>query len=79
LQPGWGLGEIRVLTVHVNSGAFRHSINSVRMFLRQIFAKALFQQVDMILEISTCLPIANFIETPEEHSLVVWPLKSWKT
>ena len=43
-----GLGEIRVLTLHINSNAFRHAINKVRQYLRLIFAKALLAQVDFI-------------------------------
>ena len=43
-----GLSEIRVLTSHINSYAFRHSINKIRQYLRLIFAKALLAQVDFI-------------------------------
>ena len=43
-----GLGEIRVLCLHINSYAFRHSINTIRHYLRLIFSKALFEQVDFI-------------------------------
>ena len=43
-----GLGEIRVLCLHINSYAFRHSLNTIRRYLRLIFSKALFEQVDFI-------------------------------
>ena len=43
-----GLAEIRVLTLHINSDAFRHAINKIRQYLRLIFAKALLAQVDFI-------------------------------
>ena len=43
-----GLGEIRVLCLHINSYAFRHSINTIRRYLRLVFSKALFEQVDFI-------------------------------
>ena len=43
-----GLSEIRVLTLHINSFAFRHAINKIRQYLRLIFAKALLAQVDFI-------------------------------
>ena len=43
-----GLGEIRVLTLHINSDAFRNAISKIRQYLRLIFAKALLAQVDFI-------------------------------
>ena len=43
-----GLSEVRVLTVHVNSYSFRHSIQRVRGLLRSIFAKAIMSYVDFI-------------------------------
>ena len=43
-----GLGEIRVLTMHINSDAVRNSISKIRQYLRHIFAKALLAQVDFI-------------------------------
>ena len=43
-----GLSEIRVLTLHINSYAFHHSIKKIRQYLRLIFAKALLAQVDFI-------------------------------
>ena len=43
-----GLSEVRVLTLHINSYAFRHAINKIRQYLRLIFAKALLAQVDFI-------------------------------
>ena len=43
-----GLGEIRVLTMHINSDAFRNSISKIRQYLRHIFAKALLAQVNFI-------------------------------
>ena len=36
-----GMSDVRVLTIHINSDAFRHSILRVRTTLRAIFAKAL--------------------------------------
>ena len=43
-----GLGEIRVLTMHINSDAFRNSISKIRQYLRLVFAKAWLAQVDFI-------------------------------
>ena len=43
-----GMAEVRVLTVHINSFAFRRSILRVRQNLRAIFAKAIMSYVDFI-------------------------------
>ena len=43
-----GMSEVRVLTIHINSDAFRHSILRVRTTLRAIFAKALMAYADFI-------------------------------
>ena len=43
-----GLAEYRVLCVHINSYAFRHSLQRVREDLRSIFCKALMCMVDFI-------------------------------
>ena len=43
-----GMAQVRVLTVHINSFAFRHSIQRVRGLLRSIFAKAIMSYVDFI-------------------------------
>jgi len=41
-----GVSDVRVLTIHINSAAFRNSILRVRDTLRAIFAKALMSYVD---------------------------------
>ena len=43
-----GMSDVRVLTIHINSDAFRHSILRVRTTLRAIFAKALMAYTDFI-------------------------------
>ena len=43
-----GMSDVRVLTIHINSAAFRKSILRVRDTLRAIFAKALMSYVDFI-------------------------------
>ena len=43
-----GMSDVRVLTIHINSLAFRNSILRVRDKLRAIFAKALMSYVDFI-------------------------------
>ena len=43
-----GMSDVRVLTIHINSDAFRHSILRVRTTLRAIFAKALMSYTDFI-------------------------------
>jgi len=43
-----GMSEVRVLTIHINSLAFRNSILRVRQKLRAIFAKAIMSYVDFI-------------------------------
>ena len=43
-----GMSDVRVLTIHINSDAFRHSILRVRTTLRAIFAKALMAYADFI-------------------------------
>ena len=43
-----GMSDVRVLTIHINSDAFRHSILRVRTTLRAIFAKALMTYADFI-------------------------------
>ena len=43
-----GLCEIRVLTMHINSYSFHNALSLVKLHLRVIFAKALFQQTDFI-------------------------------
>ena len=43
-----GMSDVRVLTIHINSLAFRNSILRVRDRLRAIFAKALMSYVDFI-------------------------------
>ena len=43
-----GMSDVRVLTIHINSMAFRNSILRVRDTLRAIFAKALMSYVDFI-------------------------------
>ena len=42
------MSEVRVLTIHINSLAFRNSILRVRQKLRAIFAKAIMSYVDFI-------------------------------
>lgn len=43
-----GLSELRILTIHVNSWSFHHSIQRVRQMLRAIFAKSIMENVDFI-------------------------------
>lgn len=43
-----GLSEIRVLTIHISSYSFHHSIQRVRQLLRSIFSKAIMTHVDFI-------------------------------
>ena len=43
-----GMSDVRVLTIHINSDAFRNSILRVRDTLRAIFAKALMSYTDFI-------------------------------
>ena len=43
-----GMTDVRVLTIHINSDAFRNSILRVRDTLRAIFAKALMSYTDFI-------------------------------
>ena len=42
------MSDVRVLTIHMNSDAFRHSILRVRDTLRAIFAKALMSYTDFM-------------------------------
>ena len=42
------MSDVRVLTIHMNSDAFRHSILRVRDTLRAIFAKALMLYTDFM-------------------------------
>ena len=67
-----GLSEIRVLTIHVNSKAFHHSIQRVRQLLRSIYAKAIMSLDFFSQGISIYLPIGNFQLTLVEHLLEVW-------
>ena len=70
-----GMSDVRVLTIHINSDAFRHSILRVRTTLRAIFAKALMAYADFI----TGLPIGNSRPTVEAPILEGLSSRSWMT
>lgn len=70
-----GMAEVRVLTVHINAYAFRHSIQRVRQKLRSIFAKAIMSYVDFITGDFNLFANMQFKSDTAALSLEDWLLK----
>ena len=74
-----GMSDVRVLTIHINSDAFRHSILRVRTTLRAIFAKALMSYTDFITGDFNLLRTGNLRPIGAAPTLVGLSSRSWRT